>query len=252
MGEGNMSKEEQLRLQSAVGAGKSSKLKAFFGLEGENRIIGESEVSHDDVVSFTGCKNCEYTIDTRCTKVFVERCEDLVLRVKGKIMTDTLEFDACERTNVLLYTKIGTLQVERCNKINILIQEKEHFSSGFMIWAGCFMMRLTVDDLVMNCDFGLTQKLDPTINIERTQFKVWMNTQGKLTCDKVIRLKNGFPSTKREDDEHSRREDEKLQDLTKRMGVTVHRKEDAIGGRVKPNEPCPCGSGKKYKKCCST
>ena len=20
--------------------------------------------------------------------------------------------------------------------------------------------------------------------------------------------------------------------------------------RVKPNEPCPCGSGKKYKKCC--
>ena len=22
------------------------------------------------------------------------------------------------------------------------------------------------------------------------------------------------------------------------------------GKKVKPNEPCPCGSGKKYKKCC--
>ena len=21
--------------------------------------------------------------------------------------------------------------------------------------------------------------------------------------------------------------------------------------KVKPNEPCPCGSGKKYKKCCA-
>ena len=22
------------------------------------------------------------------------------------------------------------------------------------------------------------------------------------------------------------------------------------GSKVKPNDPCPCGSGKKYKKCC--
>merc|ERR1719253_1395220 len=102
----------------------------------------------------------------------------------------------------------------------------------------------------MNCDFGLTQKLDPTINIERTQFKVWLNSLGKLTCDKVIRLKNGFPSTKREDDEHISREEGKLDDLAKRMGVTVARKADSIGARVKPNEPCPCGSGQKYKKCC--
>jgi uncharacterized protein YchJ len=24
------------------------------------------------------------------------------------------------------------------------------------------------------------------------------------------------------------------------------------GGKVGRNEPCPCGSGKKYKKCCGT
>ena len=23
-----------------------------------------------------------------------------------------------------------------------------------------------------------------------------------------------------------------------------------VSAKVKPNEPCPCGSGKKYKKCC--
>ena len=23
-----------------------------------------------------------------------------------------------------------------------------------------------------------------------------------------------------------------------------------IGPRISPNDPCPCGSGKKYKKCC--
>ena len=29
-------------------------------------------------------------------------------------------------------------------------------------------------------------------------------------------------------------------------GKTVKR----VGEKVKPNAPCPCGSGKKYKKCC--
>lgn len=249
--EGKMSSQESTRLQAAVGAGKSSKLKAFFHLQDEKREIGESDVADDEVLSFSGCKNCEYTVNARCTKIFIDHCEDFILRLNGAILTATIEADACERMNLILNTKVGTLQVERCKKMNILVQAKEQFS-GFMIWAGCFMLRLQVEELVMSCDFGLTQKLDPTINEERTQFKVWMNSVGKLSCDKVVRLKNGFPTTKREDDEHTRREEEKLGELAKRMGVTVHRKDDAIGGRVKPNEPCPCGSGQKYKKCCQS
>jgi len=247
--EGNMSKQESTRLQASIGSGKSGKVKAFFQLEDQNREIAESEVGDDEVISFCGCKRCQYTVNARCVKIFVERCEDFILHLNGSVLTSMLEIDACEKTNVVLNTKIGTLQVERCSKVNVLVPSRENFQ-GYMIWAGCFMLRVQVDDSVMSCDFGLTQKLDPTINIERTQFKVWMNTAGKLCCDKVIRLKNGFPSTKREDDEHTRREEEKLDELAKRMGVTVHRKEDQIGGRVKPNEPCPCGSGQKYKKCC--
>jgi len=247
--EGNMSKDENKRLSSAIGTGKSGKCKAYFKLEDQKREINDDECADDEVISFSHCKRCEYIVNARCAKIFVDHCEDFILHVNGKVITATLEVDACEKMNVLINAKIGTLQVERCKKTNVLVQDKENFS-GFMIWAGCFMLRLQVADLVMSCDFGLTQKLDPTINIERTQFKVWMNSVGKLTCDKVTRLANGFPTTKREDDEHLRREEGKLDELTKRMGVTVHRKEDNIGGRVKPNEPCPCGSGQKYKKCC--
>merc|ERR1712217_473899 len=149
-------------------------------------------------------KNCQYVLNAKCTKVFVEHCEDFILHLNGAVLTHVIEVDACEKMNLVVNVKVGTLQVERCKKVNICVREKEHFH-GFMIWAGCFMLRLQVEDLVMNCDFGLTQKLDPTINLERTQFKVWMNSAGKLSCDKVIRLANGFPSTKREDDEHTRR-----------------------------------------------
>lgn len=248
--EGNMSREESLRMQAAVGTGRSSKLKAFFQQEGQQREITEEDVKVDEVISFSGCKDCEYTVSADCVKIFAEHCENCILRLRGRVITQTVEIDACEKMNLLSFTKIGTLQVERCSKMNILIQEKEHFRGGFMVWAGTTMLRLQVEDSVINCDFDLTKKLDSTIHRERTQFKVWLNSLDKLSCDKIIRLENGFPTTKREDDEHRRREEAKLDDLAKRMGVTVHRKQEDIGGRVKPNEPCPCGSGQKYKKCC--
>jgi preprotein translocase subunit SecA len=38
--------------------------------------------------------------------------------------------------------------------------------------------------------------------------------------------------------------------MAKEMGVTIKPKKGGI--KVKPNEPCPCGSGKKVKKCCTT
>ena len=42
--------------------------------------------------------------------------------------------------------------------------------------------------------------------------------------------------------------DEKREELYKKCKAsgTVRR----VGRKVYPNDPCPCGSGKKYKKCC--
>jgi hypothetical protein len=249
--ESTITAKESAKLQALVGAGKSSKMRAFFKAENRKMDIYEDELKPDEIVIFSGCRNCEYTITTTCTKVFIEDCQDFVLKLHGKIVTQTVEVDACERVNIIVSSKIGTLQVERCKQVNILVTDKAFFAShSYMIWAGCFMLRMQVEDVTIHCDFGLTQKLDKTIHIERTQFKVWINKLGRLTCDKVIRLKNGFPSTKREDDEHTRREESKLASLAERIGVNVHRKEDKVGSRVKPNAKCPCGSENKYKKCC--
>jgi hypothetical protein len=248
-GHADLTAAERTRLQSIVGAGKAGKVKAFVNAAGETRVLGAEDVNADDVIMFSGCKQCDYSITTTCVKVFVERCEDFVLRVNGKIITQTLEIDRSEGVNVLAYTKIGTLQVEQCKKVNVMFESRELFC-GYMIWAGSFMLQLKVGGDTMRCDFGLTQSVDRTVHIERTQFKVWYDAASKLVCDKVIRLKNGFPSTKKEDDEHTRREEAKLDALSKRMGVTVRRKADTVGARTKPNEPCKCGSGKKFKRCC--
>jgi preprotein translocase subunit SecA len=33
-------------------------------------------------------------------------------------------------------------------------------------------------------------------------------------------------------------------------GEPAEKKPVRVGNKVGPNDPCPCGSGKKYKKCC--
>jgi len=247
--EAELDTQEKLRLQSKVGVGKCSNMKVLHNMEGVTETLTEETLTNEQALMISGCKKCEINVETTCVKIFMEKCQDVVLRVRGKVITQTIEIDHSSQLNVLIFTKVGTLQVEQCQKVNCLVESRDLFN-GYMIWAGCFLLRLQVGDDLMRCDFGLTQQLDPTINIERTQFKVWYNSAKKLICDKVIRLKNGFPTTKREDDEHVRREEQKLENLATRIGVTLHRKED--GMKMKPNEKCLCGSGKKYKKCCMT
>lgn len=69
----------------------------------------------------------------------------------------------------------------------------------------------------------------------------------KLMCELIVRLSNGFPTTEREASAFDKRQEENLQKLAKEAGITIARKK----GAKKPgqNEPCHCGSGKKYKKC---
>ena len=39
--------------------------------------------------------------------------------------------------------------------------------------------------------------------------------------------------------------DEDVQKMWKKMHTPWHKRYD-----IRPNDPCPCGSGKKYKDCC--
>ena len=64
----------------------------------------------------------------------------------------------------------------------IALAAKELLGKGWIIWAGCFMLRVQVGDDLMRCDFGLTKSVDKTVNIERTQFKISYNSLGKLVC----------------------------------------------------------------------
>lgn len=243
--DGKIAEKDQRRLQALVGTGKSDNIKVFAGKTGEKLVITEDHVKASQTIVFHSCNNCEFDIQGYCVKVFVERCKGLIVRVNGKVITGTIEINRCENLNCVLAAKIGCLRVEQSKKVNVVFEKEEHF--GYAVWAGCFMLRLQVAEKLARCDFGLVEKLDKTVNIERTQFKVWI-VNGKLVTDKVKRLVNGFPTTVREEGKYDRKQKGNINSLADRMGIVVHPAD--YKPKTKPNAKCPCGSGRKYKKCC--
>ena len=66
------------------------------------------------------------------------------------------------------------------------------------------------------------------------------------------KVKNGLGkqtiSNKKEDHRFQLHKDKQFSSLVKKADGTTEKGEKQA--RVKPNEPCSCGSGKKFKKCC--
>ena len=244
-----LTKNETARIQAKCAAGHAAKIKATVNEKNKNCVLDSSNLPNDHVVVFTGCEGCEFLVSSECIKVFIEKCTNCTFRFEERIVTAVVEVDRCEQCNILFGTPVGTLQVEQCKRVNVVYAHKA-LMIGYIIWAGCFTLRIQVGDDLMRCDFDLTKGFDPTINIERTQFKISYNPLGKLMCEKIIRLKNGYPTTKAEDDEFQRKHEQTLTVMADRMGITIHKKGDRL--KIKPNAPCPCGSKKKYKKCCKS
>lgn len=51
-------------------------------------------------------------------------------------------------------------------------------------------------------------------------------------------------------EQEKKKDTERLAKFLKYKGLAGGKLSVYTGGKIYPNEPCPCGSGKKYKKCC--
>lgn len=64
------------------------------------------------------------------------------------------------------------------------------------------------------------------------------------------KMENGLSkqvlSTNAADHQFNLFKDKSFKSLVKGSGQTAKKEEKKVG----PNDPCPCGSGKKFKKCC--
>jgi hypothetical protein len=160
-------------------------------------------------------------------------------------------------------TAVYTVQIDVCKNIKLTFERKDDYHQ--VVWAG-------VEDLAIefnrtpehNLLTGLAQmKLEHAdLNEQIDQFIIRFLADGKLTPEMIVRLANGYPTTNREADEWDAQQAKKEQmteeqlrkliDLAPQLGIQGISKVGTDGkkAKVKVNDPCPCGSGLKYKKCC--
>jgi preprotein translocase subunit SecA len=89
---------------------------------------------------------------------------------------------------------------------------------------------------------------DPLTEYKKEAFEVFSDLTGRIATETLTRVFKVQVREEREVQKTQRR-----QPLVYNMGEQAEaQKPLKKGKKVGRNEPCPCGSGKKYKKCCGT
>lgn len=245
--EGDMDHKEFLKLQSMLGGAKAKDSHTVVGMRGVTGVLDEGVDSRATII-FANCVDCNYTVNALCTKIFVQGCQNCTFTFNGKIVTHMVEIYKAQALRCFFNIKTGTLQLDMSRDLHLEFAKREHFHD--IIWAGCHAMRVAFTDTAESMLTGFHEMSEEYADLveERSQFKLHY-FQGKIINEKVIRLENGFPTTKREKDAFDAKQELAMKALAQQWGITIPRKK-RDEPKVGRNDSCPCGSGRKYKKCC--
>jgi len=252
-----MDPHEQARITAQIGNLKKQNSIIVTKETGVTRTYETKEKITDlkkiPTVYIKDCKDCVYTIDQRTTKLYIEKCTNLTINLNGSVLTRVAEIWNGDGVVMNINTHVKTLQVDMIPNIHLNFNSKKHFEDGSIVWNKVDAMKIKFQDaqehdLVTGFDHMKSIFADSDKIVD--QFIVRF-LEGALTPERCIRLKNGFLSTEREAIDWEKRnvliKERYLENFQKEAGITISKVE---GKKVKPNEKCTCGSGKKYKKCC--
>lgn len=257
--------KEQARLQAQIGNMRKQngqfvldEVDKTYTLErqGEDKLEdGTMDLKAVPAVYFSGCKNGQYTIDHRVSKILVENCENLTIVLNGKLLTSTIEIWKCKGIHLQSNTKVKTLQLDIMTGMKVTYKSKDNFQS--IVWQDVDTIDIAFEDepnFNLNTGFAhmIEQFPDSEVSIDQFIVRFVPELGEGLTSERCVRLKNGHLSTEREAAEWDKRnvaaKENFKEQFLKEAGIKLNRNTDQK--KILPNAPCSCGSGKKYKKCC--
>lgn len=219
----DLSPQEQAKMQALLGNAKAANTRSFVGKKGVTAEIEPKDVDRKATLVFQGCSDCTYTLNALCTKVYIQHCDSFTLNINRKVVTQTLEVYKSKDVDVDINVKIKTLQIDMCDNFSVRFASKDCFDN--IIWAGTESLSLRFGNCDDTLETGYSQMLKQNANYnkERSQFKIQF-IRDKLSNEDLIRLDNGFPTTKIERNEFERRQEQQLQEMAERMGITIGKK----------------------------
>lgn len=263
--------KEEARLQAMFGNMQEQSSQFVIGEKGQRYTLEKKPTDQEEVASrsetgevaplnlkevptvyFKNCHDGDYVIDHRVTKILIEGCKDTRIHINQNVLTSTVEVWRCENVTLKVNSPVKTLQLDLMQGVVVDFKSKEYMQS--VIWNHVEDLHLNFeDDEKSSCKTGFAHmaQLHPDSDIKVDQFIVRFLEDG-LSHERCVRLKNGFLSTEREAADWDRRNetarDRFVADFLKQGGI--HLNKNTATKKVPRNDPCPCGSGLKYKKCC--
>ncbi|MGB6484008.1 MAG: preprotein translocase subunit SecA [Candidatus Acidiferrales bacterium] len=150
-------------------------------------------------------------------------------------------------------------------KAKVRYEEKEKlFGAQMMRWLERHIMLdivdaqwkdhlLTLDHLKEGIGLRGYGQVDPLVEFKKEGFKIFEEMMGRIDTESVRFLYLMQPARPEEEakqiERRQRRAQQELQFQTGREKAEAP-KQVRTGAKVGRNDLCPCGSGKKYKKCC--
>jgi len=248
--------EERERIQHAMTTKKPQDMVCLSGERSEKKKLTKEHVKPDSTVYFKDCHASEYILAAPCTKVMIEGCHQCKIFLNAQIKTEVVEIWKCDSATLMINSAVKTLQADLSKDLAFRYARKESFSQ--IIWGGVYGLAVSFLDSEDSLQSGFEHMKEayPDINDQTDQFIVRF-VEGKLLTEQVVRLKNGFPTTEREakefDEKQAKEEQEReeyMRKLVKFAAPKLGIKNDKKRPKVGRNEPCPCGSQKKFKGCC--
>jgi len=230
------------------------------GEEGVSKSLhADDGLEQKSTIFFKNCKNGNYTIDSQCTKILIEGCENTVITLNGGIYTEVVEIWRCNSFQLKVNTRVKTLQLDICRAIDVHFTNPTDFDQ--VVWSNLHDFQLKVEEHHLVTGVPQVKELHEDLNEETDQFIIRI-IKGKLLQEIFVRLANGFPTTEREAKEFDERQERNNQAreayvrrLLNKKGHKIApelnklKKDESKAGR---NDNCPCNSGKKFKKCCGS
>mmetsp|Transcript_21991 Transcript_21991/g.43703 ORF Transcript_21991/g.43703 Transcript_21991/m.43703 type:complete len:318 (+) Transcript_21991:30-983(+) len=259
-----MDPKEQARIAAQIANSKEGNTQIVANETNQTKVLervgeqaaGEAlDLKKIPTVYFNKIQGGSYTIDHRTSKIFIEGVKDTTVIVNGKILTCTIEAWKCENLTLILNTKVKTLQLDISKTIKANFKTVDDFQC--CVWQAVDEIDIAFDDkeeFKLSTGFEDVKKKYPDSSFEIDQFIIRILPElGKgLISERCVRLKNGFLSTDREAEDWEKRNtlarDRFMENFLKEGGIHLNKSDG--GKKIGPNEPCHCGSKKKFKKCC--
>jgi hypothetical protein len=252
-----MDAQEARKAQAQLGNAKEQEIYPVTNQKNQT-ILVKDELKPEHTLFIKGCEDCTIEVRSRCTKVMIEGCRRTKVHLHSRIITNIVEAWKCADFLLNCQTEVKTLQLDICRKFDTKFSTRDNLPN--ITWAGVYDLTITFDD-EPNAEPHITgyehmKPSYPDINPIHDQF-IMRVIKNEIVTEQVVRLANGFPTTEREAQEfdtqkekNEKNVEEYVRNRLKDAGISLGKKK-AAGPKVGRNDPCPCGSGKKAKKCCS-